>query len=118
VTRKLDDLDQPAVWRHAAEDHPRVAQRLAVFIVELEPVTVALVHHLFTICLVSKRTGQKLARVQPQAHRCTHLVDVPLLRHEVDDRCRRKRGKLGGVGVGSVECLSREVDDSALQPEA
>src|SRR5438094_4533190 len=39
VVDELDDLDQTAVGREPAEDHPRLAHHLPAFVVELEAVT-------------------------------------------------------------------------------
>src|SRR5712664_596688 len=118
VVGQLDDLHQAPVRRHAAENHPRLTERLAVLVVELEAVAVALVHDLFTVSLVSERSREKLAWIQAQAHGGAHLVDVPLLGHEVDHRRRCERGELRRVGVRCVERLTSEVDDRALHSEA
>src|SRR5712664_3110376 len=40
---QLDDLHQSTIGRHPAEHHPRLAERFAVLVVELEAVAVALV---------------------------------------------------------------------------
>src|SRR5207302_9636386 len=58
VPGELDYLNQPAVGRHTAENHSRFAERLTVLVIELESVTVALIHDLFPICLVRQRTWQ------------------------------------------------------------
>src|SRR5690348_6030385 len=63
VIGQLDALDQAPVRRKPAEDHPVLAHHLAVFIVELEAVTVTLLHDLLTVRLVRVRAGQELARV-------------------------------------------------------
>src|SRR6266567_6645682 len=46
VVGQLDDLDEPAVRREAAQDEARLLQHLPVLVVELEAVAVALVDHL------------------------------------------------------------------------
>ena len=118
MVRELDDLDETAVWRDAAEDHPGLAEHLAVLVVELEAMAVALVHDLLAVCLVGESARGQLARVQAEAHRAAHLIDVALLGHQVDDRGRGERGELGRVGVGRVQGLAREVDHGALHAEA
>jgi hypothetical protein len=118
VVGELDDLDQPAVRREAAEDHPRLVHDLAVLVVELKAVAMPLVHDLFAVGPERVRARQQLARVKTEAHGAAHLVHVALLGHEVDDRRRREGGELGRVGVGSVELLASEVDDRALHAEA
>src|SRR5919198_3589388 len=52
VVGQLDDLDQAAIRRQTAEDHPRLVHHLAVLVVELETVAVPLVHDLFAVGLV------------------------------------------------------------------
>ncbi|OLE80210.1 MAG: hypothetical protein AUG06_05490 [Actinobacteria bacterium 13_1_20CM_2_65_11] len=115
---QLDDLHQPPVRRNAAEHHPRLAEGFAVLVVELEAVTVALVHDLFTVSLVRERPGDQLAWIQTEPHRATHLVHVPLLGHEVDHRRRCEGGELRRVGVRRVQDLARKVDHCALHTEA
>src|ERR1700737_180744 len=78
----------------------------------------ALVHDLLPISLVCQGTWQQLARVEAEPHRSAHLVDVSLLRHEIDHGRRGERGKLGGVRVWSVEHLAGEVDHRALHAQA
>jgi hypothetical protein len=81
VVGQLDDLDEPAVWRDAAEDHARFAHGFTVLVVELEAVAMALVNHLLAVGLVGERAGEQLARVESQPHRAAHLVHVSLLGH-------------------------------------
>src|SRR5205809_4806879 len=118
VVGELDDLDQAAVRREPAEDHPGLAHHLAVLVVELEAVTMPLVDDLFPVRPVRVRTRQQLARVQAEPHRASQLVDVALLGHEVDDRRRGERRELGGVRVRRLQLLPREVDHSALHAQA
>src|SRR5207302_9562583 len=67
---------------------------------------------------VRVRTWEELARIETEPHRGAHLVDVPLLGHEVDDRCRGECRELGRVRVRGIELLAREVDHCALHTEA
>src|SRR5437773_4354790 len=59
VVGELDDLDQAAVRREPAEDHPGLAHHLAVLVVELEAVTMPLVDDLFPVRPVRVRTRQE-----------------------------------------------------------
>src|SRR6267143_803763 len=118
VVCQLDDLDQPAVRRHAAEHHAGLAHHLAVLVVELEAMAVTLVHDLLTVRLVRQRSGEQLAGIQAEPHRSAHLVDVSLLGHEVNDRCRGERRELRGVRVRRVEHLARALPHRALHAKA
>ena len=118
VVGELDDLDQPSIRRDAAEGHPGVAKHLSILVVELEAMAVPFVHDLLAVGLVRQRAGHELAWVQAEAHGAAHLVDVPLLGHEVDHRCRREGCELRRVGVRRVKGLAGEVDHCALHTEA
>src|SRR5256885_14690658 len=66
---QLDDLDQAAGRRHAAEHHARVSKHLAVLVVELEAVAVPLVHDLLAVSPVRKGARHELARGEAESHR-------------------------------------------------
>src|SRR5712691_8951993 len=88
VVGELDDLDEPAVGREAAEEHPGLMQHLAVLVVELEPVAVPLVHDLLAVCLLGERPRRQLAGVETPPHGAAEIGHVPLLGHQVDHRRR------------------------------
>src|SRR4029077_623294 len=66
VIRQLDDFHEATVGRHTAEDHPRVAERFAVLVVEFETMAVTLVDDLFALSLVRERTRHELAWIKAQ----------------------------------------------------
>ena len=80
--------------------------------------TVPFVDDLLAVSLVRQRARHELAGVQAEPHRCAHLVDVPLLGHEVDHRRRREGCELGRVGIRRVKRFAGEVDHCALHAEA
>jgi len=79
VVAELDDLDQAAVRRAAREHHASIRKQFAIVIVELEAVTMTLVHHRLTVGLGRARPGSELAGVHAETHGPALLLDVALL---------------------------------------
>ena len=97
---------------------PAAASAVAIVVVELEAMTVALVHHRLAVRLGGARPGSELARIHAEPHGAALLLDVALLGEQVDDRMRREGVELRRVRVRSVENLAGDIDDGALHSEA
>ena len=118
VVLQLDDLDEPAVRRLTAQEHPGGLERLAVAVVHLEPMAVPLVDDLLAVDRSRLRAGRQPRRVQPQPHRPALVLHVALVGHEVDHGVLGEHVELGRVGVRRADHVAGELDDRALQPEA
>ena len=97
---ELDDLDETAVRRLAGQGHAGRLERLAVPVVDLEPVAMALVDDLVTVDRRRLGAGRELGRVEAQAHRAALVLHVALVGHEVDDRVPKVAGRMNGGVAG------------------
>ena len=118
VIGQLDDLDQAVVRRRPAEHEAVVLEAPAQQVVDLVAVAVALVDHGLVVGRAGTGRVVELHRVGAEAHRPAHLVDLLLLRQQVDHRERRLGVELGGVGAVHADDVAREVDHGELHPEA
>ena len=79
---------------------PALLELRAVAVVHLVAVAVAFVDDLFVAVRgAGARAGQQPGRPRAEPHRAAHVDDVALLVHEIDDRMRRARVELAGVGA-------------------
>ena len=95
-----------------------VLEALAVAVVELVAVAVALAHDRLAVGLVHLRPRCQHGVVGPEPHGATHVDDVALGVHQVDDRVGAGGVELGGVGPGQAEHVAGELDRHHVQPEA
>ena len=78
---ELSDLHQFAIRGHTRENHACLFKLLTVRIIELEAVTMPLVHIGNCIGVRSLRPFLKQAWVQSQAHCPAHVCDRTLINH-------------------------------------
>ena len=90
---QLDHLDQAVVRRGAAAHQAGVLEPAPQQVVDLVAVAVALVDHGLVVGRAGARAGVELHRVGAQAHRAAHVVDLLLLRQQVDHRDTASRGR-------------------------
>src|SRR3984893_10795013 len=87
-------------------------------VVELEAMAVPLVHHSLAICLRRLGARRELAWIHAQAHGAPLLLDIALLREEVDDRMGGEGVELRRIRVRCVENFAGDVHHRALHSQA
>src|SRR4051794_10523957 len=85
MRRQLDHLDELPIERASDDLESFLGDRLFVETVELETVTMALFDDVGAVQLVRLRAGLQLARIRPQAHRPSQVVDAQQIAQLVDD---------------------------------
>mgnify|MGYP001677499098 CR=1 FL=1 len=114
----LDDLDEAVVGQRSRDGKPRTLKLGTKIVVELVAVAMALTDFFLRVSGKALRAFPKLARISPQAH-CTSLVlDVLLREHEVDDGMLRLVIEFRRMGVRHAADVTRKLDDGALHAEA
>ena len=116
--RQLYNFHKTAIRQRTAENKSLANDFLAEGIVELVAMAMALIDKLGVIGLAGQRIRINLARIQTKAHRAAHVLDIKLLRHEVDNRMRAVRIELGAVGISHTADVTRKLDNSALHSQA
>src|SRR5581483_3603411 len=93
---KLDDLDEPSLLERPADDEPRIDELLPECVVHLVAVAVALGDApLAAVDLARPRVLRELDCLGAEAHRPAEILDVLLLRQQVDHGERRLGIHLG-----------------------
>src|SRR6266566_5218726 len=115
---ELDDLDEATVRALAAKQHACRLERLAVAVVYFEAVAVALVDDLGAVHRGRLRARGQSGRIQAETHRPALVLELALIRHEVDDGVLGEHVELCRVGVLRAGHLAGELDDGALETEA
>ena len=119
VVGQLDDLDEPALLERPADHEARVDELLAVGVVDLVAVPVTLGdHRLVAVHLARARFLGQLDGLRAEAHRAAEILDLLLLRQQVDDRERRLGIHLGRVGAVEAADVTRELGDRDVHAEA
>ena len=57
-------------------------------------------------------------RIEAETHRAALVLDLPLVRHEVDHRGGGEQVELGRVGIRGTHDVARKLDHPALQAQA
>ena len=118
VVGQLDDLDQPPLLERARDDEARVDELLAVLVVDLVAVAVALVDDGLVVGVARPRPLRDLDRLRAEPHRAAEILDLLLLREQVDHRVRRLGIHLGRVGALEPDDVPRELGDGDVHAEA
>ena len=118
VVGELDDLDEPALLERPRDDEPRVDDLLAVVVVHLVAVAVPLVDDRLAVGLVGAGPLVDLDRLRAEAHRAAEVLDLLLLREQVDHRVRRLRVHLRRVRALEPDHVARELGDGDVHAEA
>src|SRR4029079_2175327 len=88
VIGQLDDLDETALLERPRDDEPVLDELVAVLVVDLVTVAVPLVDHRLVVDVPRARSVRQLDRLRTEAHRATELLDLLLLREQVDHGVR------------------------------
>src|SRR5581483_387366 len=119
VVRQLDDLDEAAFLVGAADDEAAGEERLPVGIVDLVAVPVALEDdRLVRVQLTRPRSLDELDRLRAEPHRPAQVLDLLLLRQQVDDGVRRLRVHLRRVGTVETADVTGELRHGDMHAEA
>ena len=119
VVLELDDLDEPAVGRLAAQQHARRLERLAVAVVHLEAVAVALVDDLLAVDRGGLRAGRRAGpgrgprRIVPPLSSMSRWSGMKSM-----TGCSVNMSNSVELASLVPDHLAGELDDRALQPEA
>src|SRR3954452_8023998 len=112
VVGQLDDLDEAPFLERAADDEAAVQQLLAKGVVHLVAVAVALGDHgLAAVPLAGAGAVSELDGLRAEPHRAAEVLDLLLLRQEVDHRMGRLRIHLRRVGAVELADVTRELRD-------
>src|SRR6202165_5635485 len=115
--RKLDDLDERAIWRQTAEVQSVLDESVTVLVVDLVAVPMPLTHLRRSIDRRGLSSDSKPAGIGTESHRPTHVGDVLLAFHQRDDRVLAFGLELARMAVGNPHYVSRKLDDGGLHPE-
>ena len=115
---QLDDLDEAALLERPGDDETRVDELLAVLVVHLVAVPVPLVHGVAAVDLPRLRRVGDLDRLRAEPHRAAEVLDLLLLRQQVDHRMRRLGIHLGRVRAVEPADVARELGDGDVHAEA
>src|SRR5205085_12325622 len=118
VARQFDHLDEATVHRDAAEDESGAFELFAELRVELVTMSVSLAY-LFAVAVDFAREafGRKPALPCAESHRPAHLLDADEVAQLEDDRVRRVRIELRGVGPDEAADRARVLDDGGLHSQ-
>src|SRR4051812_31689703 len=107
---ELDDLDEAPLLERAADDEAAVEQLLAIGVVHLVAMPVTLGdHRLAAVHLAGVGAFSELDRLCTEAHRAAEVLDLLLLRQQVDHRMRRLGVHLRRVGAVEPAHVTREL---------
>ena len=118
MIRQLDDLDELAVGREAAQLHAVLDEQLAVLVRDFITMAMALAHLRLAVDLGGARAARQPARIRAEAHRAAHVRHVLLRFHQRDDGIVALRRELRRVAVVEAADVARELDDRRLHAEA
>ena len=118
VIGQLDDLDEAALLERPGDDEPGGDQLVAVLVVHLVAVPVALVDDGLVVDVAGPRALGELDRLRAEPHRAAEILDLLLLREQVDHRVRRLGVHLGRVGAVEAGDVARELGDGDVHAEA
>src|SRR5262249_22073269 len=115
---QLDDLHEPPLLERAAYDEARLHEPRPIVVVDLLSVPVPLVDDGLTVGLRDARSPRPLPRVAAGPLRAAGILDLLLLRQQVDDRVWRLRVHVGRVRPLEPDHVARELRDRDVHSEA
>ena len=115
---ELDDLHEPAFLVGARHDEPGLLQRRPEVVVHLVPVPMSLVHNRLAVRLARASALREFDCLGPKAHGPPKILDLLLLRQQVDHRVWRLRIHLRRVRTLESHHVPRELRDCDVHPEA
>ena len=118
VLGDFDNLDKSCFGVEACGNHACLAELVDILVVELVAMAVTLGNHLGAINLVGLAAFLQAAGIGAEAHGATHIGDVFLLFHHIDDGVSGGRGNLDGMGIGIAKHIACELDHGALHAKA
>lgn len=117
MVAQFRDFDEIAVGRLSAVYHARVAQQVAVLIVEFKTMAVAFVDLVGVVRRVRFGALLQDARIRAQPHRAAQFGDAALFIHQINNGIFRAGMKFGGIGFVAFERAAREFDAHDLHAE-
>lgn len=114
---ELNHLNEVTIRRDTRKHQACTLKSITVVVVDLEAMAVPLADVFRTVDLRCERTGLECARIRTKPHCRTLVLNVSLVRHDVDHEVRRIRVELGAVGVLKPAHVARVLDDSHLHPK-
>ena len=117
MLRQFDDLDELAVWRKAREYHAVVGKDLAEIVVEFVAMAVAFANFFAAVEFAGEGPFDESAWILAETLGATHVFDVFLVEHEVDDVVWGLLVKLGGVGIFPADDVAGKFHGGHLHAE-
>ena len=119
VVAHFRDFDEVELTIRAADNQAGLVKGLTVGVVEFKAVAVALHDGLrIAICPRGARAGGEMAEVGAESHCAALGADALLVFHDVDHGPGGLHVKLGGVGAGKADDVSRELNHHDLHTQA
>src|SRR5437764_11783658 len=115
---QLDDFDETPLLEGSRDDEPCLDEASPEVVVDLVAVPVALVDHRLAVGLQGPRSRAELDRLRAEPHRAAEVLDLLLLRQQVDHRLRRLRIHLSRVRAFEAEHVPRVLGDDDVHAEA
>src|SRR6266540_2374667 len=115
---KLDDLDEPSRLERSRHHQPSLDECRPVVVVDLVAMTVPLVDDRLAVRLLRTGPLDQLDGLRPEAHRPAQILDLLLLRKQVDHGMRRLRVHLGRVRTVEAEDVTRVLRHDDVHTEA
>src|SRR6266849_10521969 len=114
MIRDFDDLDQLLLGPDPRDAQAVLLQFLEVVVVDLVAVPVTLVYDRLGVDAGRRATLGEDDGIEPESHGAALVGDAALFGQEVDDRMRRGRIELRGVGPAEPTDVAGVFDDRAL----
>src|SRR5438105_10965069 len=118
VPGQLDDLDETSLLDRARNDQACIDEAWPEVVVDLVAVPMALVDHRLTVGLVGPGSRGELHRLRAEPHRAAEILDLLLLRQQVDYRIRSLGIHLGRVRSFEPDDVARVLRDGDVHAEA
>src|SRR6266545_2888542 len=118
VRRQLDDFNELSVERAADDLEPFFGQRLFVQAIELVAMAMALVDDVAAIQRVRLRSRFQLARIGPEPHGATEVIDAEQVAQLVNDVRLGVRRALGRIRIGKAADVPRVFHGGPLEAVA
>ena len=115
----FDDFNEVGRGVNTGAFHAMAFKLLEVFVVELIAVTVALFdRRQLSVSFPSPAAFRQFTLIAAKAHGSTHLGDIFLFFHHVDDVVRSPHVHLAAVGIGLAQYVASKLNDHHLHTQA